>query len=75
MITIEMSDKYDHDALATSLNRIRNNSDNPIWFDGARAMKVITNLVSHKIDAKYIIPTKVNMEDGIFKKLYDQKDN
>ena len=65
MITIEMSDKYDKDALVTSLEKIRNNSDNPSWFDGSRAMKVITNYISHQIDAKYIIPTKINMEDGI----------
>lgn len=65
MITIEMSDKYDKDALVTSLDRIRNNSDNPSWFDGSRAMKVITNYISHQIDAKYIIPTKINMEDGL----------
>ena len=65
MITKELSDKYDRDALVTSLERIRNNSDNPSWFDGSRAMKVITNLISNKIDAKYIIPTKINMEDGI----------
>ena len=66
MITKEMSDKYDRDALVTSLNRIRNNSDNPSWFDGSRAMKVITNLISDKIDAKYIVPTRINMEDGIY---------
>lgn len=65
MLTTEMSDKYDKDALITSLDRIRANSDNPKWFDGSRAMKVITNLISHKIDAKYIIPTKINMEDGL----------
>jgi hypothetical protein len=65
MITREMSDNYDHNAFITSLNRIRENSDNPLWFDGSRAMKVITNLVSHKIDSKYIIPTKINMEDGL----------
>ena len=65
MITKQMSDKYDRDALVTSLNRTRQNSDNPKWFDGSRAMKVITNLISHKIDAKYIIPTKINMEDGL----------
>lgn len=65
MITKEMSDEYDHDALITSLERIRNNSDNPLWFDGSRAMKVITNLISHKVGAKYIIPTKINMEDGL----------
>lgn len=65
MITRDMSDKYDRDALLTSLDKIRQNSDNPLWFDGSRAMKVITNLISHKIDAKYIVPTKINMEDGI----------
>lgn len=65
MITKDMSDIYDRDALVTSLDRIRNNSDNPSWFDGSRAMKVITDMISNKIDAKYIIPTKINMEDGI----------
>ena len=65
MITKELSDQYDRDALVTSLDKIRNNSDNPSWFDGSRAMKVITNLISNKIDAKFIIPTKINMEDGI----------
>ena len=65
MITKELSDKYDRDTLTTSLDKIRNRSDNPSWFDGARATKVITNLISNKIEAKYIIPTKIAMEDGI----------
>lgn len=65
MIEIRKSDEYDRDALVTSLDRIRKNSDNPLWFDGSRAMKVITNLISHKTYAKYIVPTKINMEDGI----------
>jgi len=69
MITTEMSDNYDRDALITSLDRVRSNSDNPKWFDGSRAMKVITNLISHKIDAKYIVPTKINMEDGLKNKI------
>ena len=73
MITINMSDKYDKDALVTSLERIRKNSDNPSWFDGSRAMKVITNFISHQIDAKYIIPTKINMEDGIKHSLSNSK--
>ena len=55
------------------LNKIRNASDNPLWFDGARAMKIVTNVISHKIKAKYIIPTKINMEDGIKDMLYKQK--
>lgn len=65
MLTIEMSDEYDKDALITSLDRIRNNSDNPLWFDGSRAMKVITNYISHQVAANCIIPTKINMEDGL----------
>lgn len=65
MITRDKSDEYDRDALVTSLNKIRQNSDNPLWFDGSRAMKVITNLISHKVDAQYIIPTKINMETGL----------
>ena len=69
MITTEISDRYDRDALTTSLDRIRNNSDNPLWFDGSRAMKIITNVISHKINAKYIIPTKINMEDGLCEKI------
>lgn len=69
MLTREKSDEYDQDALKTSLDAIRKRSDNPLWFDGSRAMKVITNCISHKVDAKYIIPTKINMEDGIKNKL------
>lgn len=69
MITRDISDKYDRNALVTSLEKIRQNSDNPKWFDGSRAMKIITNLISHKINAKYIIPTKINMENGLRNKL------
>ncbi len=65
MITTKMSDEYDRNAFTISLDKVRENSDNPLWFDGSRAMKVITNLVSHKVDAKYIVPTKINMEDGL----------
>jgi len=69
MITRKMSDQYDQNAFMISLDYIRQQSDNPKWFDGARAMKVITNLISHKIDAEYIIPTKINMEDGLRNKI------
>lgn len=65
MITRELNDKYDKDAMVTLMDAIRKRSDNPLWFDGSRAMKMITNTVAKKVDAKYIIPTKINMEDGI----------
>ena len=65
MLTRKMSDLYDQNAFITSLDEIRKRSDNPLWFDGIRALKVITNLISHKVHAKYIIPTKINMEEGL----------
>lgn len=73
IIPIAKSDEYDQDALVTSLDTIRNNSDNPLWFDGSRAMKVITNLISHKIDAKYIVPTRINMEKGLKNKIQQKR--
>lgn len=69
MLTVDMSDEYDRDAYVSSLDRVRENSDNPLWFDGSRAMKAITNVISHKIGAKYIVPTSINMEDGLKKKI------
>ena len=69
MITRDISDQYDRNSFVISLDRVRQNSDNPKWFDGSRAMKVITNLISHKVNAKYIIPTKINMEDGLKNKI------
>ena len=69
MITKETSDLYDRVSYKKSLDKIRQNSDNPLWFDGSRAMKTINNYVLHKINAKYIIPTRINMEDGIRKSL------
>lgn len=65
MITTEKTDMYDRDALVTSLDAIRNRSDNPLWFDGARAMRLVVNAITHKIGAEYVIPTNINMEDGI----------
>lgn len=71
MITREMNNEYDRDAMLTSLEAIRARSDNPLWFDCSRAMKMITNSVAKKIDAKYIVPTRINMEDGIKECLSD----
>ena len=72
MITTELSDKYDREAYVTSLEKIRQRSDNPIWFNDSRSMKAITNFISHKVEAKYIIPTRINMEEGIKQKLVEE---
>lgn len=73
MLTINKSDEFDKDALKRSLEEIKNRSDNPLWFNGSRAMKVITNVISHKVNAKYIIPTKINMEDGFYIKIKESE--
>lgn len=65
MITTDKADLYDHDMMVTSLDVIRERSDNPLWFDGSRAMRLVVNAITHKIGAKYVIPTNINMEDGI----------
>lgn len=65
MLTTEKADIYDRDMMVSSLDAVRNRSDNPLWFDGSRAMRFIVNCITHKIDAKYVIPTNINMEDGI----------
>lgn len=69
MIKTEKMDIYDHDMMVNSLDSIRNRSDNPTWFDGSRAMRVIANIITHKIGASIVIPTNINMEDGLKEKL------
>ena len=65
MIKTEKIDIYDHDMMISSLDNIRDRSDNPTWFDGSRAMRIIANLITHKIGADIVIPTNINMEDGL----------
>jgi len=69
MIKTGKIDLYDHDIMVSSLDTIRNRSDNPSWFDGARAMRIIANSITHKVGADVIIPTNINMEDGLRNKL------
>lgn len=65
MIPTEKTDLYDRDMMVTSLDAIRDRSDNPLWFDGSRAMRLIVNSITHKIGASTVIPTNINMEDGL----------
>lgn len=65
MIPTEKTDLYDRDMMVTSLDAVRDRSDNPLWFDGSRAMRLIVNSITHKIGASTVIPTNINMEDGL----------
>jgi len=69
MIKTEKIDRYDHHMMLHSLDDIRNRSDNPAWFDGSRAMRIIANIITHKIGADVVIPTNINMEDGLKSRL------
>ena len=73
MLGIRTSDKYDRDCLKISLDEIKNNSNNPLWFNGARAMKMLTNVIAHRVHAKYIVPTNINMEDGLVDKIANKE--
>lgn len=65
MIRTEKADMYDRDMMVSSLDVVRERSDNPAWFDGSRAMRIIVNSITHKIGAHTVIPTSINMEIGI----------
>ncbi len=69
MIKTEKIDAYDQDMMITSLDSIRNRSDNPAWFDGSRAMRIIANFITKKIGADVVIPTNINMESGLKEKI------
>ena len=69
MIKTDKIDIYDHDMMVNSLDAIRDRSDNPAWFDGSRAMRIIANIIIHKIGADTVIPTDINMEDGLKNKI------
>jgi len=63
-------DKYDHDILNKSLNDIKAKCPgNEAWWDGARGMRFCMNAVARKVNAKYIIPTRINMLLGLINEI------
>ena len=36
-------------------------------------MKMLTNVIAHRIHAKYIVPTNINMEDGLVDKIANKE--
>jgi len=56
-----------------SLDDIRSRLNDPNWWYATRAMCAFVLNVAEAIGAKYIIPTKINMEDGLKNKLINQK--
>jgi len=72
IIDFDTANKYDKDILSKSLDSIKKKCPNNIgWWDGARGMRFCMNAVARKLNAKYIIPTRINMLIGLINELND----
>lgn len=59
-----------------SLDSVRNSDvENKNWWNGTRGMRFCAKSIFDKIDAKYIIPTRISMVYGIIDKILDKKNN
>lgn len=74
MIEFSKYDNYDRDILNKSLEDIKKKCvGNEKWWDGARGMRFCMNAIARKVEAKYIVPTKINMINGIVKELLENE--
>lgn len=55
-----------------SLDKIRNNVDDPNWWEATRAMCAFVLVTAEAIGAKYIVPTNIGMVYGIIKELEEK---
>lgn len=66
MLEFSIFNDYDYDILSESLDDIKKRCpDNQGWWDGARGMRFCMNAISRRLNAKYIIPTRINMLIGL----------
>ncbi len=73
MLDSKTSDLYDRDIMKKSLDSIKNQEvGNEAWWDGARAMRVCMNALTEKFQAKYTIPTRINMLIGLISEIVDK---
>ena len=75
LLTIEKANEYDKDILNKSLYEIKSRcAGNENWWDGARGMRFCMNAVAKKLNAKYIIPTRINMIIGLTNEILENAD-
>jgi len=66
MIDIKTADIYDHKYFyETSLDNICARTGLESWWRGTRGMRLCVKVICDLLDIKYIIPTRINMTDGI----------
>ncbi len=66
LLNFDKFNEYDNDMLSKSFDKIK--SENPgmtEWWNGARGMRFCMNAIARKLNAKYIIPTRINMLIGL----------
>lgn len=56
---------YIIDIMIHSLDAIRNRINNPTLFDSSRTMRIIANIITHKIGSVIVIPINIDMEDDL----------
>lgn len=70
LIEFTVADDYDKDILSKSLDEIKAKCpDNVGWWNGARGMRFCMNAVARKLNAKYIVPTRINMIIGLINEI------
>ncbi len=70
MLDINEMEKIDKKFIyETSLNNIKEKTNDPLWWDGARAMRLIVEALAKTLGVKYIIPTKITCVYGVVEEL------
>lgn len=66
MLEFDIFNDYDYDVLSKSLDEVKSECPgNEGWWDGARGMRFCMNAIARRLNAKYIIPTRINMLIGL----------
>jgi hypothetical protein len=75
MISKSKMDYYDLNFYYdVSLDNVRNaDIENKNWWNGTRGMRICVKSIFDKIDAKYIIPTRISMVYGFIDKIMNNK--
>ena len=73
-IDIETMDKFDRDFFYNiDLEEVCKRTNNDAWWRGTRGMRLCVKSLADILDAKYIIPTRINMIYGIMEQINSGK--
>jgi len=76
MIDINTLDIYDYKYFyETSLDEIGKRTNRDSWWRGTRGMRLCVKVTCDLLDTKYIIPTRINMTDGIIANILERGKN